>query len=93
MISIVKYVMQSSLILCILHLNDQIHNPFTFDQCQSSILLFQLRNRDLECKNTLSFVMMCHFFTSLYGEVGGVGREQACQINNVSGKRSEIIVD
>ena len=92
MISIVKYVTQSSLILCILHLNGQIHNPFTFDQCQPLIILFQLRNRDLEYEKTLSSVMMCHFLF-LYREGGGVGREQACQINHVSGKRCEIIVD
>ena len=80
MISIVKYVMQSSLILCILHLNDQIHNPFTFDQCQPSILLFQLRNRDLECENTLSFVMMCHFFY-IFVQGSGWGGEGASMSN------------
>ena len=59
------------------------------------MILFQLRNSDLEYEKILSSVMMCHFFfffTFLYGEGGGVGREQACQINHVLGKRSEIIV-
>ena len=61
------------------------------------MILFQLRNRDLEYEKILSSVMMCHFFffffvTFLYGEGDGVGREQACQINHVLGKRSEIIV-
>ena len=32
-------------------------------------------------------------FLFLYGKGGGVGWEQACQINHVSAKRIEIIVD
>ena len=58
------------------------------------MILFQLRNRDLEYEKILSSVMMCNFFfvTFLYREGDGVGRQQACQINHVLGKRSEIIV-